>query len=160
MKKPESLRAHLAAYLPALRKHPDKLHVFVDKGTIATKRGAGLGFEYRYTLSILFTDYTEPADTIIVPLLVWIDAHQPDLIDHLDKRDRAIGFEAELIDHRAADIEVKLELTERVLVRPAAGGHLCEHLGEPHIADFEHGLGWRMLGLPDPETDTAPPGAG
>lgn len=151
MKKPESLRAHLAAYLPALRKHPDKLQLFVEKGAIATKRGASLSFEYRYTLSLLFTDYTDPADTIIVPLLVWIDAYQPDLIDTADKRDRAIAFEAELIDHCTADIEVKLELSERALVRPTGSGHLCDHLDEPHLADFERGLGWRMLNLPDPD---------
>lgn len=142
MKKSIDLRAHLTAHVPSLAKHPDKLHVFVEKGSIAIKRGVSHSFEYRYTLQILIEDYTEPADTLIVPLLAWIDTNQPDLIDDTTKRDKAIGFEAELLDHNAVDIALTLELSERVIVTADGDGWQCEHVGEPPMPDLGGPLGW------------------
>lgn len=142
MKKPIDLRAHLTTHVPSLARHPDKLHVFVEKGSIATKRGISHSFEYRYTLQLLIEDYTEPADTLIVPLLAWIDANQPDLIDDTAKRDKAIGIEAELLDHQAADIALTLELSERVVVTAVAGGWSCNHVGEPPLPDLGGPRSW------------------
>lgn len=144
MKKPTELRAWLAQHIPTLARHPDKLHVLIEKGAVATKRGQGLGFEYRYTLQIIVTDYADPADTLIVPLLVWISTHQPDLLDDIAKRDRAIGIEVDIIDHRSADIALTLELSERVLVRPVDGGYLCEHLPEPSPPDLGGPALWEV----------------
>lgn len=143
MKKPLELRAHLTAALAHCRKHPDKLLVFIEKGSIATRRSGTSSFEYRYTLKVLVIDYTEPADTLIVPLLAWIDANQPDLIDNTDKRDKAIGFEAEIIDHTTADIEITLELSERVIVTAVEGGWTCEHVGEPALEDLTGPTEWQ-----------------
>lgn len=145
MKKPTDLRAHLTATVPLLADHPDKLQLFIEKGRVATKRGAGLGFEYRYPLQILITDYTDPVDTLVIPLLVWIDANQPDLFDNTDKRDQAIGLEAELIDHTTTDVQFTLELTERVLVTATETGWLCTHLGEPPLPDLGGPRGWQTI---------------
>lgn len=144
VKKPIDLRAHLTTHVPSLARHPDKLHVFVEKGSIATKRGISHSFEYRYTLQLLIEDYTEPADTLIVPLLAWIDANQPDLIDDTAKRDKAIGIEAELLDHQAADIALTLELSERVVVTAVAGGWSCNHVGEPPLPDLGGPRSWNI----------------
>lgn len=145
MRKPIELRAFLTERIPHLAKHPDKLLVFVEKGSVATKQGRGLGFEYRYTLQLVFTDYVEPADTITVPLLVWISTNQPDLIADTTKRDQAIRIEAEIIDHKTTDIAITLELSERVLVKPVeGGGYECEHLPEPEMPDLGGPTGWTM----------------
>lgn len=145
MRKPVELRAWLCEHVPPLRKHPDKLHLIIEKGAVATKRGRGLGFEYRYTLQIIVTDYADPADTLTVPLLAWISVHQPDLIDDIAKRDRAIGIEVDIIDHQAADIALTLELSERVLVIPrAGGGYECQHLPEPPPPDLDGPTLWEV----------------
>lgn len=161
MKKPTELRAWLTEHVPHLAKHPDKLHVFVEKGTVATKLGRGLGFEYRYTLQLVVTDYADPADTLTVPLLVWISTNQPDLVADLNKRDQAIRIEAEIIDHKSADIGITLELTERVLVHPVeGGGYNCEHLPEPELPDLGGPINWTMdaggIEFPTPPLDPAP----
>lgn len=157
MKKPIELRAYLTAHVPSLAKHPDKLLVFIEKGSVSIKRGAGNSFVYRYTLQLLFTDYTDPADTLVVPLLSWIAANQPDLIDDIDKRDKAIGIEVELLDHDAADIALTLELSERVIVSNVAGGWSCEHVGEPQLPDLGGQTGWMLYikGVPVIETPPA-----
>lgn len=144
MKKPTELRAHLTRWVPDLTKNPDKLQLFIEHGRVATKIGAGLGFEYRYTLLILVTDFAEPADVLTIPLLVWLQSNQPDLLLDPERRDSALSFRAEIIDHDKSDIEISLELSERVLVRATPGGYECEHLGEPPLPDIEGPTGWEI----------------
>ena len=145
MKKPAALRAHLTRWVPDLAANPDKLHVFIEKGRVATKIGAGLGFEYRYTLQLIVTDFAESPDVLSVPLLVWIQTNQPDLLLDTEKRDSAIAFEAEIVDHDKIDIALTLDLSERVLVRPVTGGYECEHIGEPPLPDDLSGVrGWEI----------------
>lgn len=144
MKKPVSLRAHLTQWLPNLAKNPDKLHVFVEAGHVATKAGASASFEYRYTLILLIEDFAEPLDALVVPILVWAQEHQPDLIHAIARQDEAIAIKAELLDHEKMDIELTLKLSERVIVRPAGDGYECEHIGEPPLPDLTGPTGWQM----------------
>lgn len=144
MKKPTELRAHLTRWVPDLAQNPDKLQLFIERGRIATKLGTGLGFEYHYTLQILITDFAESADVLNVPLLVWLQTNQPDLLFDTDRRERIIAFRAEVIDHDKIDIELSLELSERVLVRAVPGGYECEHLAEPQIPDLSGPTAWEI----------------
>ncbi len=154
MKKAESLRRFVQLASPQLRKHPDTLHLFINAGSVATRRGRGLGFEYHYTVELLVTDYPHPVDTLVVPIMAWIEANQPSLIDELDKRDQAIAIEAEQIAHDKTDIVLKLALSERVLVKPVpGGGWSCEHLDEP----TQDELAWAVLVFGDGvDTGAAP----
>lgn len=144
MKKPADLRAHLTLWVPDLAKNPEKLHVFIEKGRISTRLGGGLGFEYNFTVQLLVTDFAESADCLIVPLLVWLQTNQPDLLQDTERRQRAIAFEAEIIDHGKIDIALSLDLSERVLVKPALNSYECEHLGEPQLPDLSGPTGWEI----------------
>lgn len=145
MKKPTELRAHLTQWVPDLAANPDKLHIFIERGAIATKLGAGLGYQYAYTVQIIITDFAEPADVLMVPLLVWLQTNQPDLLQDPVRRDKAIAFEAEIIDHKTIDIALTLDLTERVLVSAVIGGYECTHLGEPQLPDLTGGHPWQVF---------------
>lgn len=136
MKKPIDLRAHLTQWVPDLAKNPEKLHVLIEKGAIATKLGTGFGFEYRYTLQLIITNFAEPADVLVVPLLVWLQTNQPDLLQDTTRRDKALVFETEIYSNDEIDIQISLDLTERVLVREYPAGYECEHLGEPQLDDL------------------------
>lgn len=144
MKKPIALRAHLTQWVPDLAANPEKLHVFIEKGRVASKQGKGLGFEYHYTIEILITDFAESPDVLIVPLLIWLQTHQPDLLLDPVRRDQATTFKAEIIDHDKIDIMLTLELSERVLVHPTLGGYQCEHCDEPQLPDLSGPLGWEI----------------
>lgn len=149
MKKPISLRAHLEQWLPDLKKNPDKLHVIIDKGRVSTKAGASASFEYHYTVQLLVTDFAESIDTLVVPIMVWAQEHQPDLIHAIDKQSKAITFEAEAIDHDKMDIAITIDLSERVLVRSVPAGYECEHIGEPPLPDLTGPTGWQLTAGPD-----------
>lgn len=133
MIKPASLREHLKAALPELGRNPDKLLVFIDSGNVQSTFAAGLSFEYSYTLRLILTDFAGHPDAVVVPMLIWLREHQPELLANPANRDR-IGFEADLLDHGKVDLDIRLPLTESVGVHPrAGGGYDVEHYPEPQL---------------------------
>ena len=145
MKKPESLRRHLEACIPHLKRNPENLRLYIGDGVIACRQGAGLSFEWRYDLELLFTDVVDSPDTLVVPLLAWLSVNQYDLFSDPDKCNKAIAFVSEVIDHEKIDISFKLALSERVLVKNVPEGWRCEHLDEPALPDFGGEMDWQIF---------------
>jgi hypothetical protein len=141
VKKPDSLRQFLIANIPELKRDPDSLLVFVEKGHIISTLSPSLAFEYRYQLNIIITDYNAHSDTLIVPILVWVRANQYDL---LQGEQNGIQFEAEILNHETADISITLDLSERVLVEMVNGKLVATHLDEPPLPDMTGPTGWGM----------------
>jgi hypothetical protein len=143
MIKPDSLRAHITATLPELRRNPEQLQIFIDSGSIVRTGTPGLSFEYRYTLTMIFTDFAAHPDSIMVPLLAWLSVHQVDLLQNFDKHG-SIAFEAEMLSNDLIDLKIKLPLTESVGVHPneAGTGYNVEHYPEPAIETGLQGGHW------------------
>ncbi|RDE04690.1 phage tail protein [Sphingomonas aracearum] len=133
MKKPESLKSILLEAVPDLAAAPDKLALFVDKGSVASRGTASLSFEYRYTLSLVVMDYAGDVDALMVPVLAWIAREQPDLL--FRDGQEPFSFEVEILDGNTADVSIAIELTERVRVERTAGGLRTEHLSDVQSAD-------------------------
>lgn len=138
MRKADSLRAWLTAYLPELKTHPDRLQIYVEAGEPRTRQSATLSFSYAYTLKVGIWEFAGDADRIMVPILAWIEKEQPQLLRRPDSV--PFTFEAELLDTEVSDIEISIDLTENVLVLPRAdgSGYDIEHPPEP---DFTDGFG-------------------
>ncbi len=143
MKKPTELRAWLAEKVPHLAKHPDRLHVFIEKGRLASRLGS-LSFEYRYALQLLFTDFTDHPDTLMIPLLAWLQVNQPEHLQSAERQDSAIRFEAEILDNEKTDLLITLELSERVVVTLADGIYTATHCDEPALPDPGGPRGWEL----------------
>ena len=129
MYKPDSLRAHLTAAIPDLKRNPDKLLVFIDKGSLFTTRTKSRSFEYAYTLNIIVTDYSDEEDALMVPLLDWVATHQADLLGNDDKG-KGIRFMVDFNNHNSVDISLDLDLTERVIVKQTGTRLDIAHAGE------------------------------
>ncbi|MCP9760043.1 phage tail protein [Aquitalea sp. S1-19] len=144
MNKPASLRAALSAYVPSLKKHPDRLHVFIDEGSIAsTMGGESLSFEYRYTCNIIVTDYAGHSDALIIPMLAWLRENQPELLLNRERMADGFRFEADILNNGGCDLSIKLALTERVGVKESAGRVEATHYGEPAL-DPHAGIDWAL----------------
>jgi len=145
MRKADSLRKWLTAFLPELRTHPDRLQIYIEAGSVNARRSATLSFSYSYSLKALITDFAGDEDRIIVPVLAWIEKEQPQLLRRNDSR--PFGFEAELLDGDTSDIELSIDLTETVLVIPRAdgSGYDVEHPPEPDLCDAFDGVEARFL---------------
>jgi len=142
MMKATSLREALTAAVPYLAANPDALHVFVDEGRVVGTGARTLGFEYQYTLTAIVTDYPHSSDTIVVPVLAWLRANQPDTFTNPDKRLDAFKFEAEILNKQTVDMSIKLLLTERVTVKVEGNGYQVEHHPEPINEDDDPAI-WR-----------------
>lgn len=132
MNKPTSLRSHLLAKVPELKNNPDRLLIFIDKGTLRCTAAASLSWEYTYTLQVILTDYPGHPDTVMLPLLGWVSVNQSELLENLDKAKEGIGFEADVLGADKVDLLFSLPLTERVVVgEDASGQTTITHPDEP-----------------------------
>ncbi|RXD02490.1 phage tail protein [Sphingomonas sp. UV9] len=132
MKKLDSLRSHLLASVPEIRNSPEKMEIFVDKGDVAVRAGS-LSFEYSYTASVWVQDFSVSVDNLLVPILAWMAANQPDLFEKGDRK--PFTFESELLDAETCDITISINLTELVRVEQQAKGVKVFHLPEPVMLD-------------------------
>jgi len=140
MRKADSLRKWLTAFLPDLKTHPDRLQIYVEGGQIGTRQSRTLSFVYAYTLKVGIWEFAGDADTIMVPMLAWIEKEQPQLLRRSDGQ--PFTFEAELLDSEASDILISIDLTETVLVLPRAdgSGYDVQHPVEPNFCDAFDGV--------------------
>jgi P2 phage tail completion protein R (GpR) len=135
MYKPASLRAHLTQAVPEFRTDPDKLSILARHGKLIATAAASYSFEYHFTLQLIALDYAGHADAVMLPTLVWLSIHQPELFDNETLREKAIRFEVEYLNHQTVDLMLEIDLSERVIVKPQpgqpAGSYELQHVGEP-----------------------------
>lgn len=135
MIKPGSLRETLVAAIaprhPAYRTDAALMHmVALDVGFGATGR-PGTAFEYRYTLAISVFDFPGQPEEISVPLMLWVQRWQHDLITD-PTRSRDLSIDVEFLESKKVDVIVRLRLTEVVRFVPTqSGGHEVTFVPEP-----------------------------
>lgn len=165
MKKPQSLRDHLLAAVPGLKRNRDQLAVFVDQGNIRSTAAHGLSFEYSYTVQVLITDYPGSADAVAIPLLAWVRANQRELLENLERGKTAIEFEVDILNTDLVDMSIRLPLTERVIVKQIGAGSSTlqvTHPEEPQLTEQLPGGPWQLYAgeeLIAEWTSNAPTGA-
>lgn len=143
MKKPHSLRAALTAALDArhfISQNPDRLLMAATNAvTLATGR-PGWGFEYRYTLELTFLDFAGDPVEITVPLLLWIQRWQHQMLAGPEAVSQGMNMTFELLDNGKYDAHIALQLNEavRYVARPG-GGHDVVFIDPPVPMAFETG---------------------
>lgn len=131
MIKPNSLRAALVAALPQLAAAPDLLVVFINDGHIVATGTRTPSFEYRYECEILIHDFIGSADDVMIAVVEWARANQPDLVTNADQRRDGMTFIADILANDAVDLAIKLKLTESVVVGTDDDGRrTVEHVGD------------------------------
>ncbi len=145
MNKPDSLREHLTAAIPELRKNPDRLLIFIDNGTMRSTAAPGLSFEYAYTLNLIFTDFAGHPDIIAIPLFAWLLVNQRELMENPRLAQESVKFEADILDNKKVDLSITLPLTERVIVKRQADGQLqVTHPAEPTVDEPFEADHWQL----------------
>ncbi|EFD1681336.1 phage baseplate assembly protein V [Escherichia coli] len=84
MNKPQSLRHALNKAVPYVRNNPDKLHLFVDNGSLVATGASSMSWEYRYTLNVVIEDFSGDQNLLMAPVLLWLRDNQPDAINNLE----------------------------------------------------------------------------
>lgn len=68
MNKPQSLRHALNKAVPYVRNNPDKLHLFVDNGSLVATGASSMSWEYRYTLNVVIEDFSGDQNLLMAPV--------------------------------------------------------------------------------------------
>lgn len=116
MQKLHSLRAALTRTVPTFQRNPDALEVWVESGTLVATSAKTASFEYRYVLNILAKDFSENPDWLMLCIISWVKVNQPDLLENYAEKTDGMSFEVDQLNHKTADILIKLKLTEAVIV--------------------------------------------
>jgi len=160
MLKPNSLRAALTASLvdadgvKILERNPEKLAIFIEQGRIAGRLGGSIGFEWRYKLTAILTDFTGDVDAVALIVMLWLAEHQPELLGNHQAGNEAVKFDADIIDASTIDLQLELELNETVDAKPRAGGgydvtHRAEQIAWPNFEGVPAGTRLEKFYLSD-----------
>lgn len=129
MKKLAHLRDHLLSTVPELQRGPDRLLTFIEDGEIEFWRGENLSHLYRIPARVIVTDYRGEADDIVIPLLEWLQVHEPGLAPQ-----NTLRVDIEILDNKTIDLALTIQLTERVIVTEENGQRTIRHvLPEPEM---------------------------
>ncbi|EJU9831504.1 phage tail protein [Escherichia coli] len=131
MNKPQSLRHALNKAVPYVRNNPDKLHLFVDNGSLVATGASSMSWEYRYTLNVVIEDFSGDQNLLMAPVLLWLRDNQPDAINNPALREKLFTFEVDILRNDVCDISLNLQLTERVLVSTDGSVSSVEAVAEP-----------------------------
>ncbi|KIX70127.1 phage tail protein [Burkholderia pseudomallei] len=131
MNKPNSLRAALVAALPQFSASPDQLLVFVNEGRIDATGTRTASFDYEYECEIIIRDFIGSADEVMIAVVEWARANQPDLVTNRDERRDGMTFVADVLSNDAVDLGIKLKLSESVVVGTDENGNrTVEHIDD------------------------------
>lgn len=131
MNKPQSLRNALNKAVAYVRDNPDKLHLFIDSGSLVATGAASMSWEYRYTLNVIVEDFSGDQNLLMAPVLLWLGTSQPDAMNNPELREKLFTFEVDILRHDVCDISINLQLTERVLVSTDGCVSNVETIPEP-----------------------------
>lgn len=126
MNKLADLRNYLMNKIPELKRGPDRLLTFVEDGNIEFYPGSNLSHWYKMPVKIIVTDWQGSADDIVIPVLEWMQVREPGM----DKKN-AISFETEILNSKAMDLMLTLQITERVIVKDTELGREITHVLPP-----------------------------
>lgn len=135
MNKPQSLRRALNKAVPYVRDNPDKLHLFVDNGSLVATGAGSISWEYRYTLNVVIEDFSGNQNLLMAPVLLWLADNQPDAIHNPELREKLLTFDIDILRNDTSDISLNLLLTERVVVSTEGGVSSVEAVPEPAEPD-------------------------
>ena len=131
MKKPNQLRKILEQSIPDFVKNPDRLQLYVDGGQIVATGSESFSFEYRYTLNIIVTDFSQDIASLIVPIIAYLRINQPEIFENPQRRENAFKFQVDYNNNNTADISFEIMLTERVVAKQTADEVKMHYVKEP-----------------------------
>jgi len=114
----DKLAAARSALLDApLGLRPDQLQTFAQQGTVWSRRATrNRHVRMTYEAHLIVTDYTGAPRDLLFVLADWLHRDNP------AAEDDAIKFHVDVIDHKRADVSLRVDITETIHVRPVEGG--------------------------------------
>ncbi|RYG19125.1 MAG: phage tail protein [Caulobacteraceae bacterium] len=124
--KPASFRAALVEALgprhAATSTDPDKLQIVIMNCSPACNLAPGKSFEIRYELDITLIDFAGEELEVIVPMMIWLQRWQSDLLASEEAAAAGIRITAIPLADKVTDLHIVLKLSERIAFKEREGG--------------------------------------
>jgi hypothetical protein len=89
-------------------------------------------------VNALVLDFAGDSDLVMIAIVEWARANQPDLVTNVDARSNGVTFEVDILNNSTVDLSIKMQLTESVAVSTDESGKRTIR----HVDDgVEHWLG-------------------
>lgn len=127
--KANSLREAIVAALPDFATDPDRLAMWIEKGSIRSPVTDSRSFEWAYILNISLENFTGQPAILFLTINDWLRTNQAELLQ--PGAHKGYSHEVDVIDENTVDMHVKLHLTERIAVeRQSDGTDTLQHLDD------------------------------
>lgn len=132
MRKIDTLKTAIFAALPELNKDPDRLRIWIERGTAKSTQTNDRGFAFAFQLNVVVVEMASDITVLFLAVFQWMRVNQPELM--MPNAD-AIGFDADILDNGTADVLLTLQLDQAVSAVPRGdGGFDMQYRGEPDPA--------------------------
>lgn len=136
MNKPDLLRERLTQTIEFFKQDPDRLQLFYDNGKIWGTGAASLSYQYLYDLEITVHDFPLPPDVMFVPIMEFVREQQSELLYNAENQQK-ITFIAEPNNNKTYNLQIKIPLTERVIVKQTGDSYQITHADEPQPTEWQ-----------------------
>lgn len=129
MRKDDSLRQLLATSIEDLAQSPERLRIWIDRGTVQCRQTATFAFAMSCRVNVLLMDMTTDIAAVVYVICAWLRVNQPDL---LAPGKDAFALEHDVIDNETYDALIQIDLTQNVSCALNAQGKMqVTYLPEP-----------------------------
>lgn len=111
------LRDFLLRTVTWLKQNPEKLNMDIDDGYISSSLARSLSHRHHYTLSVWITDWSGDVLTLLSLIELWLRRHEPDIFATEERRRTGFHYRIQEQDSTHLMLNIRLQLTERVIVR-------------------------------------------
>ncbi|MEK6367738.1 MAG: phage tail protein [Burkholderia gladioli] len=122
MNKPASLRAAILAAVPALVAAPDAMLMSISAGAVVSTGARSASFDYEYDCEVNLWATAADIDNVTIALLEWIRLNEPAIVANPDLWRTGFTFYANLLADDRVNLDIKLKLSESVMVSVGADG--------------------------------------
>lgn len=146
MHKLDSLREAIATALPEMRRSPENLRIWIERGIGRSRQTRTDAFGFSFQANILIVELASDISVLALAIFRWMRVNQPAL---LAPGADGFAFDADILDNDRADVLIQIQLTENVTVTPLeGGGDALAYLAEPDPLFLDDGGFAEVLPVP------------
>lgn len=129
MQKIDTLRAAITAALPELQRNPDRLLIWIERGSAQCRSTKTEAFGFSYQANVVVTEMATDISVLALAVFRWMRVNQPELLT--PGRD-GFAFDVDILDNSCADVQLQIQLDENVTVSQGENGSVnLAYLPEP-----------------------------
>ncbi|WP_260925447.1 phage tail protein [Novosphingobium sp. 9] len=119
MRKIDTLRTAILAALPELNRDPDRIKVWIERGTGKSTQTDGRSLVFAFQLNVLILKMTTDISVLALAVFNWLRSNQPELmVPGVD----GFTFDADFLDNGTAEVLIQLTIDQGVTVTPKTNG--------------------------------------